>query len=132
VAARFFPFELPHKELIPLCERDYFRRQDLLCGTCNEAIRGSYIAAIGKKFHLDHFTCSMCPTVFGPDETYYEHDGKIFCHYHYSIHHAARCGGCKMAILKQFVEVKANSYEQWHPECYMIFKVRLETDTFFD
>lgn len=76
--------------------------------------------------------------MFGPDETYYEHDGEIYCHVHYSLRHAVRCGGCNMAILKQFVEVKMGSgasgsgtalattsaaSEQWHPECYMIFKV---------
>ena len=106
-----------------MCERDYFRRLNLLCAKCGEALRGSYITAIGKKYHLEHFTCSMCPTNFGPDETYYEHNGDILCHYHYSVHHAVKCGGCKMAILKQFVEVKMGNNEQWHPECYMIFKV---------
>lgn len=27
-----------------------------------------------------------------------------------------------MSILKQFVEVKSGNNEQWHPECYMIYK----------
>ncbi len=123
VAARFFPFD-HGGQTIPLCERDYFRRLDLLCNNCGSALRGSYITAVGRKFHLEHFTCSLCPTVFGPDETYYEHDDKVYCHYHYSLHHAVKCGGCGMAILKQFVEVKSNVVEQWHPECYMIHKVR--------
>jgi hypothetical protein len=131
VASRFFPFDdgTQSGATIPLCERDYFRRLSLLCHNCGKALRGSYITALGHKFHLEHFTCSMCATVFGPDETYYEHDGRVFCHYHYSMHHAVKCGGCNMAILKQFVEVKSNVVDQWHPECYMIHKVRILHDT---
>lgn len=144
MAAKFFPLQAEGGKSYPLCERDYFRRLNLLCAKCGEALRGSYITAVNKKYHLDHFTCSLCDTVFGPDETYYEHDANIYCNYHYSIKHAVMCGGCKMPILKQFVEVKngdpsaaaagsgsvvtrqagsdSDRNEQWHPECYMIYK----------
>lgn len=109
--------------LFPLCETDYFRRLDLLCANCGGALRGSYITALGKKFHVEHFTCSICPTVFGPQDSYYEHDGRVFCHFHYSTRFAIRCTGCRTAILKQFVEINRNNQdEHWHPECYMIHK----------
>ncbi|KAF8941016.1 hypothetical protein BGZ58_003153 [Dissophora ornata] len=62
-------------------------------------------------------------TVFGPKDSYYEHDDKVYCHYHYSIQYAVKCAGCRTAILKQFVEINRNSQdEHWHPECYMIHK----------
>ncbi|KAI9143486.1 hypothetical protein BKA69DRAFT_1062211 [Paraphysoderma sedebokerense] len=124
VAAKFFPYENPSDgKQYPLCERDYFKRLDLICAKCNGALRGSYINALNRKYHVDHFTCSVCPTVFGPSESYYEHDGDVFCHYHYSTVHATKCGGCNVAILKQFVEINRNGVEeQWHPECYMIHK----------
>lgn len=77
VAAKFFPVEAKDGRQYPLCERDYFRRLDLICNTCNLALRGSYITACGKKFHVEHFTCSACPTVFGPQDSYYEHDGDV-------------------------------------------------------
>lgn len=110
-------------KLFPLCETDYFRRLDLICANCGGALRGSYITALGKKFHVEHFTCSICPTVFGPQDSYYEHDGKVFCHFHYSTRFAIRCTGCRTAILKQFVEINRNNTdEHWHPECYMIHK----------
>ncbi|MCO5565745.1 hypothetical protein L7F22_019419 [Adiantum nelumboides] len=110
-------------KLFPLCETDYFRRLDLLCANCGGALRGSYITALGKKFHVEHFTCSICPTVFGPQDSYYEHDGRVFCHFHYSTRFAIRCTGCRTAILKQFVEINRNNQdEHWHPECYMIHK----------
>ncbi len=80
------------------------------------------------KFHVEHFTCSVCPTVFGPQDSYYEHDGKVFCHFHYSTRFAIPCTGCRTAILKQFVEINRNNVdEHWHPECYMIHKVSSQT-----
>jgi LIM domain len=120
VAASFFPIEVDGK-VQPLCERDYFRRLNLVCATCGEALKGSYITALGQKYHVEHFTCSLCPTAFGPEDSYYENDGKVFCHYHYSLQFAVNCAGCETAILKQFVEIDKNSVnEHWHPECYMI------------
>ncbi|KOS13576.1 hypothetical protein Malapachy_1762 [Malassezia pachydermatis] len=118
-------------QLFPLCETDYFRRLDLLCAKCGRALRGSYITALGAKYHVDHFTCSMCSTQFGPDDSYYEHDGKVYCHFHYSTMFAIQCTGCQTAILKQFVEINRNNAdEHWHPECYMIhryWKIKLAT-----
>lgn len=107
----------------PLCETDYFRRIDLICFACGGALRGSYITALERKYHIEHFTCSVCPTVFGAQDSYYEHEDKIYCHYHYSTQFAQRCNGCQTAILKQFVEIFRNGQNQhWHPECYMIHK----------
>ncbi|KAJ1026300.1 hypothetical protein NDA16_002387 [Ustilago loliicola] len=129
VAAKFFPATDDMVDssgtgrLFPLCETDYFRRLDLICAKCSGALRGSYITALGRKFHVEHFTCSVCPTVFGPQDSYYEHDGNVFCHFHYSTRFAIKCTGCKTAILKQFVEINRNNTdEHWHPECYMIHK----------
>jgi LIM domain len=77
-----------------------------------------------KKYHVEHFTCSICPTLFGPQDSYYEHDSDVYCHYHYSTRFATKCAGCNTAILKQFVEINRNMRDEcWHPECYMINKV---------
>jgi hypothetical protein len=124
VASKFFPADDENGEgQYPLCETDYFRRLGLLCYQCGGALRGSYITALERKYHVDHFTCSLCPTVFGAQDSYYEHDGNVYCHYHYSTQFAQRCNGCQTAILKQFVEIFRNGQNQhWHPECYMIHK----------
>ncbi|EGG12495.1 uncharacterized protein MELLADRAFT_46530 [Melampsora larici-populina 98AG31] len=125
VASKFFPVDagLDGKTQYPLCETDYFRRLGLICGKCGGALRGSYITALDMKFHVEHFTCSICPTIFGPQDSYYEHSGKVYCHYHYSTRFAVKCTGCQTAILKQFVEINRNNTdEHWHPECYMINK----------
>ncbi|CAK7230433.1 Rho-type GTPase activating protein Rga1 [Sporothrix bragantina] len=124
VASKFFPADDGNGgPQYPLCETDYFRRLGLLCYHCGGALRGSYITALDRKYHVDHFTCSLCPTVFGAQDSYYEHDGHVYCHYHYSSQFAQRCNGCQTAILKQFVEIFRNGQNQhWHPECYMIHK----------
>ncbi|KAM5356173.1 hypothetical protein ACJ41O_002819 [Fusarium nematophilum] len=134
VASKFFPADDEDgRGQYPLCETDYFRRLGLLCYQCGGALRGSYITALDRKYHVDHFTCSLCSTIFGAQDSYYEHDGNVYCHYHYSTQFAQRCNGCQTAILKQFVEIFRNGQNQhWHPECYMIHKfwnVRLAQPT---
>ncbi|KAK5131758.1 hypothetical protein LTR08_000589 [Meristemomyces frigidus] len=123
VASKFFPVPDHPPNQYPLCETDYFKRLDLLCYACGGALRGSYITALDRKYHIEHFTCSVCPTVFGAQDSYYEHDSSVYCHYHYSTEFAQKCNGCQTAILKQFVEIFRNGVNQhWHPECYMIHK----------
>ncbi|RWA11391.1 hypothetical protein EKO27_g3722 [Xylaria grammica] len=124
VASKFFPADDEGTgDQYPLCETDYFRRLGLLCHQCGGALRGSYITALDRKYHVEHFTCCLCSTVFGAQDSYYEHDGDVYCHYHYSTQFAQRCNGCRTAILKQFVEIYRNGQNQhWHPECYMIHK----------
>ncbi|KAJ3572222.1 hypothetical protein NPX13_g5122 [Xylaria arbuscula] len=124
VASKFFPADDENTGgQYPLCETDYFRRLNLLCHQCGGALRGSYITALDRKYHVEHFTCCLCSTVFGAQDSYYEHDGDVYCHYHYSTQFAQRCNGCHTAILKQFVEIYRNGQNQhWHPECYMIHK----------
>ncbi|KAI1437534.1 RhoGAP-domain-containing protein [Xylaria sp. CBS 124048] len=124
VASKFFPADDEETGgQYPLCETDYFRRLGLLCHQCGGALRASYITALDRKYHVEHFTCCLCSTVFGAQDSYYEHEGEVYCHYHYSTQFAQRCNGCHTAILKQFVEIYRNGQNQhWHPECYMIHK----------
>ncbi|KAF8552183.1 hypothetical protein OG21DRAFT_1523925, partial [Imleria badia] len=141
VASKFFPIDGPDGKQQPLCERDYFRRRNLICAKCGLALRGSYITACGqsltstafvvlpltrvsdKKYHVEHFTCTLCPTLFGPQDSYYEHDRDVYCPFHYSTRFATKCAGCSSAILKEFVEINRNMRDEcWHPECYMINK----------
>lgn len=45
VASKFFPIDGQDGRQHPLCERDYFRRLNLICAKCGQALRGSYITA---------------------------------------------------------------------------------------
>ena len=91
VAQKFFPVE-DVEGIYPLCERDYFARLDLICAKCDQALRSSYITAcgeweresfdallmvLGNKYHVEHFTCTVCDVLFGPSDSYYEHGGKV-------------------------------------------------------
>ncbi|KAK4897647.1 hypothetical protein LTR27_004793 [Elasticomyces elasticus] len=129
VATKFHPEPENPPNQVPFCEKCYFGRLDLLCASCGQALRGSYITALDRKYHAGHFTCAACPHVFGPVESYYEHDGGVYCLEHYSLSGAKLCTGCTLPILKQFVEIYRNGSDQIrHPECYMIdknWKVRL-------
>src|ERR1700761_8002834 len=49
VASKFFPIEGPDGKQRPLCERDYFRRLNLICAKCGMALRGSYITACSES-----------------------------------------------------------------------------------
>lgn len=123
VASKYVSITGPDGKLYPLCEKDYYRRLHHVCNSCKGFIQGPFITACGKKYHVDHFTCTECRTVFGKNDSYYEHNGKVLCHYHYSLIAAAKCTGCSVPIISRFVESKKNDVnERWHPECYMINK----------
>ncbi|KAJ2079670.1 Rho-type GTPase activating protein Rga1 [Coemansia sp. RSA 988] len=106
-----------------LCEKDFFERTNMVCAKCKEPLDSTYVHAMGRKYHPDHFTCTACPTVFGPDGTYYEHEGDAFCLYHYTYLVAKKCAGCQQPIMKLFLQMSHRGAEEhWHPECYMIYK----------
>lgn len=125
-SSKFFPDDIVENGVavqVPLCEYDYFKKLSLICFNCDTALRGPYITALGNKYHLEHFKCFACGKVFGPDESYYEHENSIYCHFHYLRMFATRCQGCQFSIVKQFVELyKGGKNQQWHPECYMVNK----------
>ncbi|KAJ3407032.1 hypothetical protein HDU80_009862 [Chytriomyces hyalinus] len=127
VALKFFPFyPNPEDKIHPVlyCEKHYFALHGLICHKCGHALRGPHINALGKKFHLEHFGCAVCPKIFRQHDSYYERDDQVYCQFHYSVRFAAKCGGCQTAVLKKFVEMrKEGVLYQWHPQCYMIYKL---------
>ena len=54
VASKFFPIEGQDGKQHPLCERDYFRRLNLICAKCGMALRGSYITACSMSMSYLH------------------------------------------------------------------------------
>ena len=81
------------------------------------------MTALDRRYHTEHFTCSICPVIFGAQDYYKEHEGSVYCLYHYAANFAQICNGCGLAIVNQFVEIFRNGANQhWHPDCYMIHK----------
>ncbi|OLY83677.1 Rho-type GTPase-activating protein 1 [Smittium mucronatum] len=105
------------------CQRHYQEKMDLICERCNAPLDGLYVTGLGKKYHPQHFTCSVCPTEFGPDGTYYEHENKAYCLFHYTYLVSSKCSGCQQPIMKLYLQIYSRGEEErWHPECYMIYK----------
>ncbi|KAJ2721294.1 Rho-type GTPase activating protein Rga1 [Coemansia sp. Benny D115] len=110
-----------------LCERHYFERTNMVCAKCKDPLDSTYVQALGRKYHPDHFTCSVCPTIFGTvlgsEGTYYEHDNEAYCLHHYTYLVARKCAGCQQPIMKLYLQMSQRGVEEfWHPECYMIYK----------
>lgn len=107
-----------------LCETDYFRRLGLLCYKCGKALRGQYITALDRKYHVDHFTCDWqsCSKLVVKDMSYYMWGSAIYCLLHYATQYAELCNGCNIPILKEYVEVNKPRSKAgiWHPQCYEI------------
>ncbi|ORX44124.1 hypothetical protein BCR36DRAFT_415163 [Piromyces finnis] len=121
---KFFPYKEDGVKGV-LCETDYLRRLDLLCAKCCCAIRGPHINAVNKKFHVEHFTCDVCNTVLPPSSNYFQNNGNIYCQEHFSELFVNRCSGCHTLLIRQQsikFDKNVNLKEQWHPECYVIYK----------
>ncbi|RTE81530.1 hypothetical protein BHE90_003933 [Fusarium euwallaceae] len=110
----------------PLCERDYFRRIELLCFKCHKSLEGSYQTALGRRYHDWHFSCDACDRVFNEEETYCEYKNKVLCLLDYLKLDSQRCQSCEFPILKEVVNTvdsEDGSALEWHPECYKIKEV---------
>jgi hypothetical protein len=51
-----------------LCESDYYRRPDLLCHTCKDALRGSQVTANSGRYSMEQFSCAYFPMLFDDDD----------------------------------------------------------------
>ncbi|KAF5007829.1 hypothetical protein FDECE_5855 [Fusarium decemcellulare] len=102
-----------------LCETDYFKRLDLLCFACGKAVGETYVSVGDRRYHQDHFKCDECDNLLGDQDSYYEHEGRLYCCLDYCRNYAKRCDFCKFPILAQ----NATSYRQdpiskaAHPTC---------------
>jgi hypothetical protein len=88
---------------------------DLRCAGCGEKITSSYITAMSKKWHPEHFVCTSCGEAFG-DEGYVEHQHEPWCTSCYHREHSPRCAGCGEPIKGQYVTA---SDQKWHPEHFV-------------
>jgi hypothetical protein len=55
VADKFFPVTTDGQTAI-YCEKDYFKRLELICARCGQALRGPYIRVNQNKYHMEHFS----------------------------------------------------------------------------
>jgi hypothetical protein len=146
LTSTFFPMDGSDGGQQALCERDYFRRRNLICAMCGQALRRRYVIACSalwnyhwtrsslilfadKRYHPEHFACAAgsCSTPLW-EQDYYEHENEYYCQFHYSTRFATKCAGCDSAILgsrRPCVEIKRRTrHECWHQDCHMIYEVQ--------
>lgn len=112
-----------------VCEYHYYAHLGLICRHCDKPILGPVNEDL--RFHPHCLQCPDC-TRIGKEqgEPCFEYDGQAYCRYHFSLLHKTHCAGCDQAILKQFVEHPNYPGKKWHPECYMIQKVKKKKNGF--
>ncbi|WAR03810.1 PAXI-like protein [Mya arenaria] len=83
-----------------------------LCAACNQPVVGQVITALGKIWHIEHFTCAQCHETLGT-KNFYERDGVAYCERDYHSLFAPRCAYCNGPIVDKCVTALNAT---WHPE----------------
>jgi len=73
-----------------------------ICASCNKAIVGDAMNALGKKWHVDHWVCASCQVPLGANQ-YYETNGMPNCVKCHTAMFAPRCGSCGEPIFGKCV-----------------------------
>jgi len=89
---------------------------EIICTTCNEAIKGPLFEARGFFFHKDHFTCAKCKKdLMGA--TFGVREGKFFCEEDYLTAFGKLCEKCKQVITGVCIESGGKAWCEEHLTC---------------
>ncbi|KAF8945019.1 hypothetical protein BGZ47_003365 [Haplosporangium gracile] len=82
-----------------------------VCASCDEPISGTMITAMGKRWHSDHFVCSICDLNLEHVQFFHK-DGQPYCHFDYHDKFSPKCGHCDTPIENECLTALGKS---WHP-----------------
>ncbi|KAF9540121.1 hypothetical protein EC957_004635 [Mortierella hygrophila] len=82
-----------------------------VCASCEEPISGTMITAMGKRWHSDHFVCSVCDLNLEHVQFFHK-DGQPYCHFDYHDKFSPKCGHCNTPIENECLTALGKS---WHP-----------------
>ncbi|CAO3563162.1 unnamed protein product [Mortierella alpina] len=82
-----------------------------VCSSCDEPISGMMITAMGKRWHSDHFVCTVCNLNLEHVQ-FFQKDGLPYCHLDYHEKFSPKCGHCHSAIEDECLTALGKS---WHP-----------------
>jgi hypothetical protein len=68
-----------------------------VCASCGKSIRSSFVKALGKTWHPEHFTCASCGRSLA-NEPFFEKDGKVYCQLDYKNLVGVKCAVCGKTI----------------------------------
>lgn len=98
----------------PYCDGCYNKLFGQACSKCNQMIEGQVFEAMGRKFHLECFTCETGHPIAEPYNFHFYED-KIYCPACFEQLFLQKCSECKQVITEQYVKVGDNHY---HPQCW--------------
>eukprot|EP01129_Flabellula_baltica_P015416 TRINITY_DN782_c0_g1_i1.p1 TRINITY_DN782_c0_g1~~TRINITY_DN782_c0_g1_i1.p1 ORF type:complete len:878 (+),score=171.93 TRINITY_DN782_c0_g1_i1:90-2636(+) len=73
------------KDSRPYCSNCYFDVFAPRCRSCDQAIQGPCVNALGGQWHPQHFICHYCKRPF-PNGAFYDIGGLPYCEAHYQLH----------------------------------------------
>ncbi|KAG1973607.1 leupaxin [Pimephales promelas] len=99
----------------PYCEKDYQNLFSPRCAYCKGPITQNILTAMDQTWHPEHFFCSHCGDLFGPDG-YMEKDGKPYCSRDFYRLFAPKCSGCGEPVKDNYLSAANGT---WHPDCFV-------------
>ncbi|XP_068175311.1 leupaxin [Antennarius striatus] len=97
------------------CEKDYQKYFSPLCAYCKSPIVQNILTALDQTWHPEHFFCTHCGDMFGP-EGFQVKDGKPYCCRDFYHLFAPKCSGCGESVREKYL-IAANG--TWHSECFV-------------
>jgi len=71
--------EIYNLDGVPYCDAHYYKVVGSLCEFCKKPILGKCIVALGKRYHDNHFECTLChKSLVGL--AFKGNEGKPYCH----------------------------------------------------
>ncbi|XP_029284944.1 leupaxin [Cottoperca gobio] len=99
----------------PYCDKDYHQIFSPRCAYCKGPIVQNILTALDQTWHPDHFFCTHCGGLFGPDG-FLEKDGKPYCRKDFYQLFAPKCSGCGESVRENYLTAANGT---WHPECFV-------------
>ncbi|UCD94806.1 MAG: protein DA1 [Candidatus Zixiibacteriota bacterium] len=89
-------------------------KMKITCDYCKEEIKGHYLEANGKHYHVAHYLCDECGELLANEKVYLK-GGKKYCEKCYNKLFAPKCAYCGRIIEDRSVLYKGMSY---HRDCF--------------
>ncbi|KAM7388314.1 hypothetical protein PAMP_024500 [Pampus punctatissimus] len=99
----------------PYCEKDYQELFSPRCAYCKGPIVQNILTALDQTWHPEHFFCTYCGGLFGP-EGFLEKDGKPYCCKDFYHLFAPKCSGCGESVKEDYLTAANGT---WHSECFV-------------
>ncbi|XP_029005103.1 leupaxin isoform X2 [Betta splendens] len=99
----------------PYCHKDYHQLFSPRCAYCKGPILQNILTALDQTWHPEHFFCTHCGCLFGP-EGFLERDGKPYCCTDFYQLFAPKCSGCGESVRENYLTAANGT---WHPECFV-------------